>query len=164
LLGDEGSGYRIALAALQAIAKAADGRGAATALTDAFLEYLKIETPKGLIQTIYRAEWDRAALAGLAPVVFAQADAGDGVAWQIVQEAAEQLAQMAAAVMRQLGWQGPVPLALAGGCLLASGSYQQRVVECTQALGLEIRPIQTVAMPAAGAVTLARATAQKMEK
>ena len=81
LLGDEGCGYRIALAALQAIAKAADGRGPATRLTDAFLKHLKIEAPKGLIQTIYRADWDRAALAGHAPVARLVREPGRRGSW-----------------------------------------------------------------------------------
>jgi N-acetylmuramic acid 6-phosphate etherase len=156
LLGDEGSGYRITLAALQAVAQAADGRGPATALTESFLRRLHLDAPQKLIQTVYGNDWDRARLAGLAPLVFAAADAGDAAARHIVADAAEPLAQMGAAVARQLGWREAVPLALAGGCLLASAGYRDQVVRRLQGLGLMLAPITPVPEPALGAVRLAQ--------
>jgi N-acetylglucosamine kinase-like BadF-type ATPase len=156
LLGDEGSGYQITLAALQAMTQAADGCRPATALTEVVLQHLQLETPQALIQTVYRNDWDRARLASLAPLVFAAADVGDAIARDIVADAAQQLAQTGAAVVRQLGWQGAVPLALAGGCLLASVSYREQVVRHLQGLGLTFNPITPVLEPAIGSVRLAR--------
>jgi N-acetylmuramic acid 6-phosphate etherase len=160
LLGDEGSGYRIALAALQAVAQAADGRGQPTALTAAMLQHLRLTEPKSLIQTVYRPEWDRAALAGLAPLVFAVSATGDAVAGRIVEDAAGGLAAAAGAVARQLGWREAVPLALAGGCLLANASYQQMVVNRLQADGVPCDPVHEVPVPAVGAVRLAGASVE----
>jgi N-acetylmuramic acid 6-phosphate etherase len=157
LLGDEGSGYRLTLAALQAVARAADGRGPATALTESFLRQMQLDAPQALIQAVYRGDWDRTRLAGLAPLVFAAADASDAAARDIVADAAEQLAQAGAAVARQLGWRQTVPLALAGGCLLAGAGYRDQVVGRLQALGLVCDPVTAVPEPAAGAVRLARA-------
>jgi N-acetylmuramic acid 6-phosphate etherase len=156
LLGDEGSGYQITLTALQAIAQAADGRGPATALVESFLRHLQLDVPQALIQTVYRSDWDRARLASLAPLVFAAADAGDAAARHIVADAAEQLAQTGAAVVRQLGWQGAIPLALAGGCLLASVSYRDQVVRQLKGTGRAFEPVTPVPEPALGAVRLAR--------
>jgi N-acetylmuramic acid 6-phosphate etherase len=157
LLGDEGSGYRITLAALQAVTQAADARGPATALTEAMLKHLQLAEPKALIQTIYQGEWDRAALAGLAPLVFSAAEAGDGVASGIIEGAAGELAAAAAAVARQLGWQGAAPLALAGGCLLANSTYRDSVLEYIHQCGVYCEPVQEVPVPAVGAVRLAQA-------
>jgi hypothetical protein len=78
-----------------------------------------------------------------------------------VAQAAEQLAQMGAAVARQLGWQGAVPLALAGGCLLASASYREQVVGRLRAAGVRCEPVACVPEPAVGAVRLAGAAVQK---
>jgi N-acetylmuramic acid 6-phosphate etherase len=155
LLGDEGSGYRITLAALQAVARAADGRGQPTALAESFLRHLQLDAPQALIQTVYRGDWDRARLACLAPLVFSAADAGDAAARHIVADAAEQLAQAGAAVARQLGWQRAIPLALAGGCLLANTSYRDDVVSRLRATGLAFDPVTAVPEPAIGAVRLA---------
>jgi hypothetical protein len=77
------------------------------------------------------------------------------VAREIVSSAAEQLSQTAAAVVRQLGWRGEVPLALAGGCLIASASYRAEVVGRLRAAGVHCEPVACVAEPAAGAVRLA---------
>jgi N-acetylmuramic acid 6-phosphate etherase len=156
LLGDEGSGYRVALAGLQAIAQAADGRGPATTLTTAMLSHLGLKSPQGLVPAIYGGTWDRSALAALAPLVFAQADAGDGVAQAIIDRAAHQLADMGAAVIVQLGFQGPVPVALAGGCLLANVAFQRSVAGFLQALGFNPDPVTAVSEPAAGAIELAK--------
>jgi N-acetylmuramic acid 6-phosphate etherase len=157
LFGDEGSGYRLVLAALEAIARAADGRGAATGLTQAFLDRLQLQQPQELVSTIYLGPWDRTALAALAPLVFAQAANGDAVATAIVQAAAEQLAGMVVAVVRQLGCEAEeVPLALAGGCLLANEGYQQQVLRVLRS-HITVAPLATVPEPAAGALRLTHA-------
>jgi N-acetylmuramic acid 6-phosphate etherase len=159
LIGDEGSGYRITLAALQAVARAADGRGPATSLTSTFLKRLHLQEPKNLVTVIYSAGWDRAALAGLAPLVFEEADGDDEVARAILDDAARQLAETGAAVVRQLGLHAILPLAMAGGCLLASLGYRNRVVTALQRLGISCQPVKEVPEPAVGAVTLAKAAA-----
>src|SRR5207253_2086911 len=46
LLGDEGSGYALVVSALQACARAADGRGPATALVERFLMRLGLARPQ----------------------------------------------------------------------------------------------------------------------
>jgi N-acetylmuramic acid 6-phosphate etherase len=161
LMGDEGSGYRITLAALEAVARAADGRGPATRLTDAMFARLHVREMQAMVPVIYGGAWDRAALAGLAPLVFVTADAGDAVAMRIVEEAAGELAKTATAVVRQLGMPPEVPLALAGGCLLASASYLERVLRMLAALGVSPQPATPVAEPARGAVRLAAASAHQ---
>jgi N-acetylglucosamine kinase-like BadF-type ATPase len=156
LLGDEGSGYALVLAGLQAVARAADGRGPATALTEAFLTRLGLARPQELVATIYRGGWDRPALAALAPLVLDAARANDAVAGQLVRQAAEELAETAAVVARQLGLeQQPLPVGLAGGVLLASDAYRQRVLAGLAARGIRADPVQLVPEPAAGAVRLA---------
>jgi N-acetylglucosamine kinase-like BadF-type ATPase len=156
LFGDEGSGYRLVLSALEAVAQAADGRGPATSLTEAFLTRLQLQRPQELIPAIYRGGWDRTALAALAPLVFGQADDGDAVAKRIMGDAAKQLATSAAAAAHQLGWTEVVPLALAGGCLLKSHVYQQGVLEALQSLNVKAAPVSLIREPALGAVRLAQ--------
>src|SRR5690606_10986978 len=77
LLGGEGSGHWIGMKALQAVVRAADGRAAPTALTDAVLRTLDLKTPRDLIQWIYTPESAAPrtrAVAQLAPLVLAAAD------------------------------------------------------------------------------------------
>jgi N-acetylmuramic acid 6-phosphate etherase len=154
LLGDEGSAYALATSALRAVARAADGRGPATALTERFLERLGLSRPQDLIAVVYRGGRDRADLAALAPLVVEAADR-DAVAADIVAEGARELARAGAAVARQLGWVCPVPAALTGGLLLGSAGYRQRVLDALTSLGLQPDPVTLVDEPALGAVKLA---------
>src|SRR5439155_26522816 len=135
------------------------GRGPETLITAAFLEKLGLNQPSELIQTIYQGNHDRASLAALAPVVLAAADADDLVARELVDSAAAQLSRMVEAVVSALGLKRTtVPLALAGGVLLASSSYRQRVLDAVAAGGIQTDPINLVEEPAVGAVRLALAT------
>lgn len=68
-----------------------DGRGPSTALTAAVLKHLQVDTPMNIIPWIYNGTpYDR--VAGLSPVVYETARAGDLVAQQIVHRGAEELA------------------------------------------------------------------------
>jgi N-acetylmuramic acid 6-phosphate etherase len=164
LLGDEGSGYALAVNALRAIAQAADGRAPATALTERFLSVLGIAGPPGLIGAVHRAGLDRAALAALAPLVLQTAADGDAVADGIVEHGAEQLAAAVIAAARQLDLgPDPLPLALAGGVLLASPEYRERVLQSLASRSLAVGPVTLVHEPAHGAVRLAIAGVRGQE-
>jgi N-acetylglucosamine kinase-like BadF-type ATPase len=153
LLGDEGSGYWLVMSALCAASRAADGRGPPTQLLGRLLGRLGLAEPQQLVRCLHRPEWDRPALAALAPVVFEAAEAGDGVASQLVEEGARELALAGAAVARQLGLgPGAVPLALAGGAFLAQLGYRERVLKGLADLGVEASPVALVPEPARGAV------------
>jgi N-acetylmuramic acid 6-phosphate etherase len=158
LLGDESSGYALALAGLQAVVRADDGRGAATRLTECLLQELGLVRPADLVRAVYQDGRDRAALAALAPAVLRAADEGDAVAEGIVNGAAGELAETAVAAARKLGLgRQTVPLALAGGLLLGSSKYRQRVLEALAARGLHAGPVALVREPAEGALRLALA-------
>jgi N-acetylmuramic acid 6-phosphate etherase len=156
LLGDEGSGYALAVEALRAITKAADRRGTATDLTPRFLEALRLKEPQEPIAAVYRGGLDRATLAALAPLVFEAAAAGDAVADAIVSRGAEALAAAVAAAAQQCNLhQAPLPLALAGGVLLSSEDYRGRVLRCLVSQGIRPDPVALVTEPAEGALRMA---------
>jgi N-acetylglucosamine kinase-like BadF-type ATPase len=156
LLGDEGSGYGLTLAALQAVARAADGRGPPTNLTSVFLDRLEAASPGELIPRIYRGTWNRPALAALAPIVFDASDRGDAVASGILHDAARSLAGQALAAARQAGFNDqPAPLALAGGVLENQQTFREEIVRELQAMGMALETIRNVYIPARGAVRLA---------
>ncbi len=78
VLGDQGSAYGLATAALRAMAEAVDGAGPATALIEELPKAAGGSTPRDLCQ--WAAAASRAEIAALAPVVVAQAEANDGTA------------------------------------------------------------------------------------
>jgi glucosamine kinase len=128
ILGDEGSGYDIGRSALQAAARAADGRGPETALLAAILEHWHLEAPSDLIGYVY-APADKADIADLSRLMFAAAQAGDTVARRIVARAAGEIALAGLTVAQRLELgEGPLPLALAGGLLVGVPSFRAAVV------------------------------------
>jgi N-acetylmuramic acid 6-phosphate etherase len=158
LLGDEGSGYALAVAGMRAVAQAADGRGAPTVLSERLLAPLGLRRPQELIAAVYAGGLDRTALAALAPAVLGAAEEGDAAAATIVRDAAEQLAATGVAAVRALGLEpSAVPAALAGGVLLASPGYRKRVLDHLAGLGYRAEPVALVHEPAEGAVRLALA-------
>src|SRR5205823_10053657 len=99
LLGDEGSAYILVTDALRAVAHAADGRGPATDLQRRFLDHLGLQMPQELITCLHGGGWDRAALAGLAPLVLEAAETGDAVAAELAERGAAELATAALSVV-----------------------------------------------------------------
>ena len=102
LAGDEGSGSWIARRGLQAVARAADGRGAQTSLVGPCLEYFKIAAVEHLSTAIYAPSMTNERVAGFGRQVLEAAADGDEVAGRIVEDAGRELGEAAAAVVRQL--------------------------------------------------------------
>lgn len=103
LAGDEGGGSGIARKALQAIAKASDGRGRPTELSEAAVDYFRAGKIENLSVAIYAPSVDNARIAGFSRLVVEKAQEGDAVAVQILEEAARELAAAAVAVIKALG-------------------------------------------------------------
>ena len=158
LIGDEGSGYAVTLAALRLVARRADGRdpSANPALTRAVCSALGIESTAGLIAAVYRGGVDRARLAALAPVVVASAEDDPSIFTEILRPAGMELALMVDAVARSLNLRrGILPLALAGGFLLRCPYVANVMVDRLSALGYDVSA-RPVADPVEGALALAR--------
>lgn len=158
LLGDEGSGYDIAVRALRAVSAAADGRGPRTQLEGILTQRLGVADAHDLRERCYPAP-PVTEVAGLAEAVLSAADT-DSVAEAIVDSAAHDLATLVDVCAARLfgGPQvGAVPVVLAGG-LLASGSpLHRRLVIRLEASAVRYRAITPTREPAAGGLTLARA-------
>jgi N-acetylmuramic acid 6-phosphate etherase len=157
VLGDEGSGYAVAVAGLRAAVRAADGRGPATPLLNHLLDAMRIASASEFIAAIHAGGWDRARLAGLAAVVLSLAEDGDAVAVAILHDNAAALAETANAAAHNAGlapsgW----PLALAGGLLLNSACYRTGLVTAMHGRGCQPSVTTLVPEPAEGAVRLAR--------
>jgi len=157
LMGDEGSGYAIGVAALRAATQAADGRSEARALLSGVLEAWGLASPPDLIAYGYRPEATRAEVARLASVVFRLSDAGDAHARAIVDDAAAGAALLVTTLARALG-EPDAPLALAGGLLSGHAGYRTAI--CERA-GVPAERARVVQDPAQGAIVLARRALKK---
>ncbi|MFO0798767.1 MAG: BadF/BadG/BcrA/BcrD ATPase family protein [Gemmataceae bacterium] len=160
LLGDEGSAWLVGLNGLRAACRAADRAGPPTRLLDDFLKLLGTTDPRDFIPATYRGVWDRAAIAGLAPLVLEAAEAGDDVAHKLVVREVTELARTAAtavdaAKLPKLG----LPVAVAGGLISGSDFYRTLFVDALRGHGIHPGAVTVVDDPAVGAVVLARKAA-----
>lgn len=148
-MGDEGSGYWIGRQALQALSRAHDGRGPPTTLGERFAPALRLASNDDLVR------WSVAAapgeVAALAAMVQDAASAGDPVAGQILDDAAEELAGLIRALVAP---NASVEVALVGGLLRVGQPLRDRLAAN---LGTDARLALRVdeVDPVAGALVLA---------
>lgn len=156
MLGDEGSGYALGLAALRAAMRAADGRGAATILRDAVVRRFAARDPADLVAKVHAPGVGRREIADVAREVLAAADVGDPVAAALVAGvAAELAAHVRTLADRNAFAAGVYPLRLAGGLLVGSPLLRRLLVDALVASGHEPGSLVVVTDPALAAARFA---------
>ena len=158
LLGDEGSGYQIALAALRASVRAADGRGEPTTLLSKVMTHFQVDEASELIPVIYSSDTNRSIIANLTPLVFQSSAQGDKVATVIFERAAADLADMVATLANRLKLvERPVALGISGGVLLHQENLVEEICKLLIKSALEVT-VTRVNDPVAGCLQLASAS------
>jgi len=102
LAGDEGGASGIARRSLQAVARAFDGRGDPTVLSEKAVQYFRVQTTEDVATAIYAANMTNERIAGFARYVVEAAREGDKVAVGLIEEAGRELGAAATAVIRKL--------------------------------------------------------------
>jgi N-acetylglucosamine kinase-like BadF-type ATPase len=126
-------------------------------LLPAYLARLSSRDPRDFIPAVYRGAWDKAAIAGLAPIVLELAVSGDETARMIFETETMELARTIAAAVANGGLpREGVPVALTGGLMLHSAPYRERLLANLPSCGVTPGPVGLVDDPALGAVVLAR--------
>jgi N-acetylglucosamine kinase-like BadF-type ATPase len=155
VIGDQGSGYDLARAALRAAGLAIEGRGRRTVLATRLLARLRLPGLAELVRWATTA--DVASVAALAPEVLASAQEGDAVAGALVDAGADELAAHVRALAARFPPGAEVGVALGGSLLARNDDYRRRVVARivadVPAAVLRPEPVD----PVLGAVQLARA-------
>ena len=150
LMGDEGSGYQLALRALRLAAQTADGRAENPTLLRAALAHWSAPDAFALMHQVYAPATSPADIAGFAATVLDLAARGDAHAGALVEEIARELVAHVRVVIQKLKLTRP-PLALGGGLLR---SHLRTLVMV--ALAAEVGPVSHVTDPVLGAITLAQ--------
>lgn len=129
LLGDEGSGASIGVAAVRLLLRVYDGRAPRDGFIEAVESVLDVDSIDETTQAIYGDPDPVKKLASLAPAVLACASDGERSATKIVQAAALDLADLLKAVVRsaRIG-DREVPIVFSGG-LLAQNSLLTYLLE-----------------------------------
>lgn len=140
MMGDEGSGYQISVAALRAAARADDRRGPKTRLLDALLQHYQITDALDLIPIVYAKASNRASIASIAPLVFSAANSGDAVARQIIDQASSDLAEMVETLAVRLKMTDrPCMLAGTGSVLVHQPEFAQDVLGKLARSGVKLK-------------------------
>ena len=149
ILGDEGSGYDIALRALRAILRLPRGAGNHGDLRTALLEAAGVSSQWDLVGLVYGGKMGRAAIASLCPTVVAQAEAGDSMALEALRGAAGELCESVAIVINELGIAGEgYPVIGIGGVIQGVPLYwrilSEQLQELDPTLSFTVPPVKLV--------------------
>lgn len=118
--GDEGGGFDLTRQALRASLRWEEGWGPETSLHRMLMEATGARNANDLLHRFYTPDFPRPRIAGLSKIVVEAAASGDIVAEGILENAAQQLAGIANAALRQLFKSGePAPVAPIGGVFKA---------------------------------------------
>jgi N-acetylglucosamine kinase-like BadF-type ATPase len=103
ILGDEGSGYSIAIKALKAVMKAYDGRGPETRLSGEILKYLGLGSEEDIVQWIYREDMTKEKISHISNAACRAAGFGDSISRDIFIEEAKEVEIAISTVAGKLG-------------------------------------------------------------
>ncbi|NNM99219.1 MAG: hypothetical protein HKL91_05430 [Candidatus Eremiobacteraeota bacterium] len=118
LLGDDGAGFALGIAAARLVLRSYEERAPRDPWFAGIERALDCADRAALFAAIYRTPVPVATIAALAPIVLAAADTGERSAVKIVQGAALELADLVRALLRRLdALQRPFTLALCGGLI-----------------------------------------------
>ena len=152
-LDDAGSGYDLGRKAIIAALRHYDGRGPHTQLTRKICRTLQIPD---ITQVILRPLTPHD-IAALFPLVLAAARRRDHVARRLCEEAGKDLADLAVALLKRLGWQRRiVPVVTSGGVFRASLRIRQAFRRHLRRHAPQARVLLLRHPPVEGALALAR--------
>src|SRR2546425_2839897 len=141
-LGDEGGGYWLGRRALDVAARAQDGRGEGSTLLARLLGPLGLQTLHDLLPLA--ATPTPAQVAALAPHVLNAAREGEVVAQRAVEDAARELVALVVTLERYYPGTAPVPVAIAGGLLLApsplAAAFRDRLAAPSKRARIQANP------------------------
>lgn len=151
VLGDEGSGYQLGKKALAAVAQSYDGRSAPTALTDAFLERLRLSDVSGLVEKVSSNAFD---VSMLAPLVLEAANRGDRIAGEIVKQAADDLIGHVRALISKVQARRKLDVALLGGVIDHPNVYSKLLASKLSSVLPQVNVRLPLSTPVQGAIQL----------
>ncbi len=127
LLGDQGSGYWIALEAFKKMTVEEDMELPHSPLTKKILTKLRFKKITDIKKFIYTSS--KGEIASLVPLIVEQADAGDEMAQKILNEAGIHLAETTLAAYHKLPFTLPVTVAIKGSILTKISVVQEAFID-----------------------------------
>jgi N-acetylglucosamine kinase-like BadF-type ATPase len=156
LSGDWGGGRDVGVAAVGAALRGEDGRGPETTLTRAVAGWFGLGSALAVTEALFCGRIDQGRVLELVPLVFAEAEAGDPVADQLVARQVEEVVAMAWAAIRRLGLAGLDVDVVCGGGLFRGDTpaFLERIRSRLAPLAPAARVTRLTAPPVVGAALL----------
>lgn len=156
LSGDWGGGRDVGVAAVGAALRGEDGRGPRTTLTRLVPDWFGLPSALAVVEALFLERIDQRRVLELVPLVFAEADAGDEMAAQLVARQVDEIVAMAGAVIRRLDLTGrDVEVVLGGGLFQREApSFLERIRSGIGQIAPAARLTQVTAPPVVGAALL----------
>ena len=151
---DEGSGYWIGIELLRLFTRQSDGRDERTSLYEAIRSKLALREDGEVITRVVE-EWglDRTKIAALSRLAGELYALGDPNAARILDRGSAELADMAAALYRRLGFSGEIPVSYSGGVFNLGAPILEPLERRLRALDMAL--VAPKLPPDKGAVVLA---------
>ncbi|HMD86232.1 MAG TPA: BadF/BadG/BcrA/BcrD ATPase family protein [Terriglobia bacterium] len=158
---DRGSGYELGRQAVGTALEAFDGRGPHTILMDRICQHLHL----GEITEIVSRQLEPQQIAALFPLVMEAAREGDLVSRHLCDDAARDLANLAAALLKRAGWtERSMPVVTTGGVFKSSILIRRAFTRHLRRFAPQARVELLERPPVEGALWLARGLGGKKSR
>ncbi len=155
VLGDEGSGYWLAVQSIKAALADREASGPQTALSAAAIEFFDVQSVEALATLVYAKPLSKGEIAAFAIETARVAFAGDEVARGLYIRAAEELARQIAAVVEQTGLTDEFPVGLIGSAFKAGELFVAPLATAIHEFAPRARVAVVEMAPVGGCVLLA---------
>ena len=125
-------------------------------MLDLLLAPFGIHDLREVMQELSGSENPRKRIAAVTPIVMKAAEQGDDLALQLLSNGAGKLADLVTAVAKSLGFLDGYPLALAGGAILGSRNYREKLLACVETSSPVPGPVTVVEEPVLGCLYIGR--------
>ena len=155
VLGDEGSGYRLAVESIRAALADRERSGLETALSAAAVDFFGVDTVEALATLVYSKPLTKGEIAAFAVETARVAHAGDEVARGLYKRAAVELGGQVRAVIEQTGLTGEFPVGLIGSAFKAGALFVEPLTDVVHSVAPEARVGVVEMAPVGGCLLLA---------
>jgi glucosamine kinase len=155
VLGDEGSGYWLAVQSIKATLSDRDRSGPETALSTAVVDFFGVQSVEALATLVYSKPLTKGEIAAFAVETARVAQAGDAVACGLYERAALELSRQVGAVVEQTGLAGEFPIGLIGSVFKAGALFVEPLAAAVHRIAPGARMAVVEMAPVGGCLLLA---------
>jgi glucosamine kinase len=163
VLGDEGSGYWLAVQSIKAALADREASGPQTLLSAAAIDFFDVRSVEALPTLVYAKPLSKGEIAAFAIETARVAYAGDEVACGLYIRAAEELARQIAAVVEQTGLRDKFPIGLIGSAFKAGELFVAPLAAAIHEFAPQAQVAVVEMAPVGGCVLLAALAAGRRE-